>query len=272
MTTLDSNFPKTLITNLSKHKEKTILILGEIDGRYGEYLTNKGFTLLKFDFTFNNSRDIDVKQFEETSKILDDRYDIGFILSLNGGNYTNLAKLLAMKYYYIGNIKDFFKKKVSPYNLLPIGIYLTTSFNGEEMLGNCVAEDETHHFIYSYSDERLKPTFIEASNNKLENLDDIVWSYLSTGINSNLEKLKIFDLYEQSCRLNQLQELKKIKSLARIIMSKNCSATRCESVLSLLDFIDESPLRNNLKEALQKAGTKRLILENDLKTKIKSKA
>ena len=60
------------------------------------------------------------------------KHDIGLILAIGGGSVIDSAKAIAIGVPYKGDFFDFFNKKASPREMLPLGVVLTISGTGSE--------------------------------------------------------------------------------------------------------------------------------------------
>lgn len=251
-----------LLTCLDRHKRDTLLIIGDSSGSISGFLYEHGFKVESLDHESKNGRDIDISDFRKISKTIDDRNDIGFILSADGGACTNLTKLLAMKYFYRDDILDFFKQDVRPYKILEYGILITSLENGEEDIGSAVIEDSMHHFIHGYSDDRLRPSFCIRSDFS-NPIDDMAWMYLTIGMKPK-EDGKVYP--------NPINPtLRKIRHLSRVIMSKMVDASRGDAMMTALGFVEDTKETTFIRNLLEAEGFHSLELPESLKTKLESK-
>ncbi len=85
--------------------------------------------------------------------------NINFILAVGGGSVIDCSKAIAAGYYYNGDPWDFFIRKASLENALPIGVILTIAATGSEMNGNSVISNKETNSKLAISHELLYPKF-----------------------------------------------------------------------------------------------------------------
>ncbi len=85
--------------------------------------------------------------------------NIGFILSIGGGSIIDGSKAIAAGYSYNGNVWDFFKRKATVENPLPIGTILTLAATGSEMNGGSVVTNDDTKEKLPMGSELLRPKF-----------------------------------------------------------------------------------------------------------------
>lgn len=87
------------------------------------------------------------------------RENIGFILAVGGGSVIDASKAMACGALYDGDVWDFFERKASVKEALPLGCLLTLAATGTEMNGNSVVSDLTLNRKLGLGSELLKPKF-----------------------------------------------------------------------------------------------------------------
>ena len=86
-------------------------------------------------------------------------YKPDFILAIGGGSVIDTAKLLAVDYYYDGDVFDFNLHKAKPTKALPVGVILTISAAGSEMSTSCVIQDDIKGKKAGFNSELVRPVF-----------------------------------------------------------------------------------------------------------------
>ena len=83
----------------------------------------------------------------------------GLILAIGGGSVIDTAKLIAVDYYYDGDLFDFNNHKAKPTKALPVGVILTISASGSEMSTSCVIQDDAKKVKKGFNSPLNRPFF-----------------------------------------------------------------------------------------------------------------
>ena len=81
------------------------------------------------------------------------------LLAIGGGSVIDVAKNVAVGYYYDGDSFDFNLHKVKPTKALPIGVILTISASGSEMSNSCVIQNDETHIKQGFNSDVVRPIF-----------------------------------------------------------------------------------------------------------------
>ena len=81
------------------------------------------------------------------------------LLAIGGGSVIDVAKNVAVGYYYDGDSFDFNLHKVKPTKALPIGVILTISASGSEMSNSCVIQNDETHIKQGFNSDVVRPVF-----------------------------------------------------------------------------------------------------------------
>ena len=81
------------------------------------------------------------------------------LLTIGGGSVIDVAKNVAVGYYYDGDSFDFNLHKVKPTKALPIGVILTISASGSEMSNSCVIQNDETHIKQGFNSDVVRPVF-----------------------------------------------------------------------------------------------------------------
>lgn len=87
------------------------------------------------------------------------RHQVEVILAVGGGSVIDCAKVIAAGFYYEGDAWDFFSRKASVKQALPIGVVLTLAATGSEMNGNAVISNESTQEKLGVGNPVLIPRF-----------------------------------------------------------------------------------------------------------------
>ena len=82
-----------------------------------------------------------------------------YLLAIGGGSVIDTAKSIAAGYYYDGDPFDFNLHKCKPTKALPIGVILTISAAGSEMLTSCVIQDDRTGIKMGFNSDLIRPVF-----------------------------------------------------------------------------------------------------------------
>ncbi|MFQ5952422.1 MAG: iron-containing alcohol dehydrogenase [Candidatus Omnitrophota bacterium] len=85
--------------------------------------------------------------------------EVDFILAAGGGSTIDAAKAIAVGVKYKGDVWDFFEKKATPSDALPVGTVLTLSATGSEMNPNAVITNEKTKHKTAISTPLVRPVF-----------------------------------------------------------------------------------------------------------------
>ena len=86
-------------------------------------------------------------------------YQPELILAIGGGSVIDTAKLIAVDYYYDGDVFDFNLHKAKPTKALPVGVILTISAAGSEMSTSCVIQDDRTGRKQGFNSDLVRPLF-----------------------------------------------------------------------------------------------------------------
>lgn len=81
------------------------------------------------------------------------------ILSVGGGSVTDVAKGIAVGFYYEGDPFDFNLHKATPTKALPVGVVLTIASAGSESSDSCVISDESSQIKQGFNHRLNRPLF-----------------------------------------------------------------------------------------------------------------
>ena len=81
------------------------------------------------------------------------------ILAIGGGSVIDVAKNVAVGYFYDGDSFDFNTHKAKPTKALPIGVILTIAASGSEMSSSCVIQDDEQNFKQGFNSDLVRPLF-----------------------------------------------------------------------------------------------------------------
>lgn len=81
------------------------------------------------------------------------------LLPIGGGSVIDVAKNVAVGYYYDGDSFDFNLHKVKPTKALPIGVILTIAASGSEMSNSCVIQNDDTNIKQGFNDDIVRPIF-----------------------------------------------------------------------------------------------------------------
>lgn len=81
------------------------------------------------------------------------------LLPIGGGSVIDVAKNVAVGYYYDGDSFDFNLHKVKPSKALPIGVILTIAASGSEMSNSCVIQNDDTNIKQGFNDDIVRPIF-----------------------------------------------------------------------------------------------------------------
>jgi len=87
------------------------------------------------------------------------KHKIKFILAVGGGSVIDSAKAIAMGVEYDGDVWDFFAKKASPVDVLPVATILTIPAAGSECSPNAVITNEEEHIKVGVKCQKCRPVF-----------------------------------------------------------------------------------------------------------------
>ena len=81
------------------------------------------------------------------------------LLAIGGGSVIDVAKCIAVNYYYDGDVFDFNTHKAKPTKALPVGVILTISAAGSEMSTSCVIQDDRTGTKSGFNSDLIRPLF-----------------------------------------------------------------------------------------------------------------
>ena len=81
------------------------------------------------------------------------------LLPIGGGSVIDVAKNVAVGYYYDGDSFDFNLHKVKPTKALPIGVILTIAASGSEMSNSCVIQNDKTNIKQGFNADVVRPVF-----------------------------------------------------------------------------------------------------------------
>ena len=81
------------------------------------------------------------------------------LLPIGGGSVIDVAKNVAVGYYYDGDSFDFNLHRVKPSKALPIGVILTIAASGSEMSNSCVIQNDDTNIKQGFNDDIVRPIF-----------------------------------------------------------------------------------------------------------------
>lgn len=85
--------------------------------------------------------------------------EVELILAIGGGSVIDVAKVVAVNYYYNGDPLDFNAHKVEPKKALPVGVILTHAAAGSEMSTSAVISDSSKYFKQGFNSPIIRPLF-----------------------------------------------------------------------------------------------------------------
>ena len=100
----------------------------------------------------------EVRYVREAKKIAKE-YEVDLILAIGGGSVIDVAKAVAVNFYYDGDELDFSKRIAQPTKALALGVVLTHSSAGSEMSGSCVISDAENSFKQGFRTDLVRPLF-----------------------------------------------------------------------------------------------------------------
>lgn len=100
----------------------------------------------------------EVKYVREAKKIALE-YEVDLILAIGGGSVIDVAKSVAVNFYYDGDELDFSKRIKTPTKALALGVILTHASAGSEMSGSCVISEATNNFKQGFRTDLVRPLF-----------------------------------------------------------------------------------------------------------------
>lgn len=256
---------------LYRYQSKRILLVGERLDFLFAFLMKEKFAVTAL--SLENKSDGDV--FSLCNEMFEDSHEawpVDLLLANDGGRTANLAKLLSLQSFYRDDVKDFFKKDVEPFNALPLGIYLGSSCDGNEIDPVATFKDSKHRFIYGLINPLLRPVFVVPSNNLLTSLQDKVSLFLKTGNKEAFGDISLRTVFLFSQQPVKNPTLEKIKNLSRIVLGKVPGSSLTEAVASVLPFINASLEKEELESVFLQEGVQPIQLDASLKTKLKEKA
>ena len=81
------------------------------------------------------------------------------LLPIGGGSVIDVAKNVAVGYYYDGDSFDFNLHRVKPTKALPIGVILTIAASGSEMSNSCVIQNDKTNIKQGFNADVARPVF-----------------------------------------------------------------------------------------------------------------
>lgn len=81
------------------------------------------------------------------------------LLPIGGGSVIDVAKNVAVGYYYDGDSFDFNLHKLAPTKALPIGVILTIAASGSEMSNSCVIQNDKTNIKQGFNSDVVRPLF-----------------------------------------------------------------------------------------------------------------
>ena len=86
-------------------------------------------------------------------------FEPDLLLPIGGGSVIDVAKYVAVGYYYDGDSFDFNLHKVKPTKALPIGVILTIAASGSEMSNSCVIQNDKTNIKQGFNADVVRPIF-----------------------------------------------------------------------------------------------------------------
>ncbi|MGB6128090.1 MAG: iron-containing alcohol dehydrogenase [Psychrilyobacter sp.] len=147
---------------VSKYGKKLLLHYGGTSlKKFGLYdkivknLTDEGIEIFELGGVLPNPR---LSLVREGIKICKDN-NIDFILAVGGGSAIDSAKAIGVGVKYDGDVWDFFEKRETVSDTLPLGVVLTIPAAGSETSKSCVLTNEDGWYKKSFSDSIIRPKF-----------------------------------------------------------------------------------------------------------------
>lgn len=147
---------------VSEYGKKVLLHYGGASlKKFGLYdrivknLTDEGIEIFELGGVLPNPR---LSLVREGIKICKNN-NIDFILAVGGGSAIDSAKAIGVGVKYDGDVWDFFEKRETVSDTLPLGVVLTIPAAGSETSKSCVLTNEDGWYKKSFSDSIIRPKF-----------------------------------------------------------------------------------------------------------------
>lgn len=152
------------------------------------------------------------------TELKNNQKNVEFILAIGGGSIIDLAKVIAIGMKQNGRLWDFFERKVTITDAIPIGVVLTNPASGSECSPSAVLTNPDIKVKRGCSSDKILPLFAILDPNTLLSLPDeqiacatvdIMMHTLERYLCSENDDNEITDLFAQSLLLCTMKNGKK---------------------------------------------------------------
>ena len=166
------------------------------------------------------------------------------LLPIGGGSVIDVAKNVAVGYYYDGDSFDFNLHKVKPTKALPIGVILTIAASGSEMSNSCVIQDDVTKVKQGFNSDVVRPIFAIENPELTYTLSETQMAYgIVDMIMHTYERYMVKSDYLEPADGFAEVVLKNVVEAAKIYV-KNPMDYQARSVLMLMSSYSHNDLTN----------------------------
>lgn len=166
------------------------------------------------------------------------------LLAVGGGSVIDVAKSVAVGYFYDGDTFDFNLHKLAPTKALPLGVILTIAASGSEMSNSCVIQNDETKIKQGFNSDVVRPLFA------IEN-PELTYSVSEMQTNYGIVDMIMHTFERYMVKSDELEPadgfaevvLKNIAEAAKITV-KNPTDYQARSVLMLMSSLSHNDLTN----------------------------